>query len=276
MSSRENEVVIVGAVAYDARVVTIWEKFLEYFDAAGVPTDYVLFSNYEAQVAAVLDGTVHIGWNTNTAYVQLNHQANGSTKILGMRDVDADFASVLVVRRGEPIAAPVDLVGRKFACGSSDAAHASILPLHYLKRDGLDVEQECDLTRFDIDIGKHGDTGASDLAVLKAVADGSVDAGVVGDAFLSSFKEAGEPSALEVEVAWRSPTYSHCNFTALDSLPTDLSDRWSSSLLSMSSSDPEMRAAMKLEGVRHWLPGDDDGYRDLCEVMESAGTVTLI
>jgi phosphonate transport system substrate-binding protein len=64
--------VTVGAVSYHPRVVTIWERFREYFADAGVPTDYVLFSNYERLVDAVLAGQVGIGWNTNTAYVSLD------------------------------------------------------------------------------------------------------------------------------------------------------------------------------------------------------------
>ena len=49
-------------------------------------------------------GTVDIGWNTNTAYVVLDHRAGGGTRILGMRDVDRDWASVLVVRKDHKIA----------------------------------------------------------------------------------------------------------------------------------------------------------------------------
>ena len=70
----------LGAVAYHPRIVTIWERFRTYFADAGVPTDYVLFSNYERLVDAVLDGTVEIGWNTNTAYVALDHRAGGRTR----------------------------------------------------------------------------------------------------------------------------------------------------------------------------------------------------
>ena len=65
----------LGAVAYHPRIVTIWERFRTYFADAGVPTDYILFSNYERLVDAVLDGTVEIGWNTNTAFVALDHRA---------------------------------------------------------------------------------------------------------------------------------------------------------------------------------------------------------
>jgi phosphonate transport system substrate-binding protein len=42
MSGRE---LTLGAVSYHPRVVTIWERFRTYFGDAGLPTDYVLFSN---------------------------------------------------------------------------------------------------------------------------------------------------------------------------------------------------------------------------------------
>ena len=52
--------ILVGAVAYHPRIVTIWERFREYFADAGVPTDYVLYSNYERLVDALLAGEVDI------------------------------------------------------------------------------------------------------------------------------------------------------------------------------------------------------------------------
>ena len=45
-------------------------------------------------------GEVDIGWNTNTAYVALDHRVGGATRILGMRDVDEDWATVIVTRKG--------------------------------------------------------------------------------------------------------------------------------------------------------------------------------
>ena len=38
---------ILGAVAYDQKVVAIWDGFQQYFRTRGLPFDYVLFSNYE-------------------------------------------------------------------------------------------------------------------------------------------------------------------------------------------------------------------------------------
>ena len=45
----------VGAVAYDPKVVTIWEGMRRYFhEEARLPVEVVLFQSYEMQVAALL------------------------------------------------------------------------------------------------------------------------------------------------------------------------------------------------------------------------------
>ena len=35
----------IGAVAYDPKVVTIWEGFKDYFAACGVEIDFILYSH---------------------------------------------------------------------------------------------------------------------------------------------------------------------------------------------------------------------------------------
>ena len=39
------DTIILGAVAYDPKVVTIWEGIRAYFRDAGVDFDFALFSN---------------------------------------------------------------------------------------------------------------------------------------------------------------------------------------------------------------------------------------
>jgi phosphonate transport system substrate-binding protein len=145
--------ITVGAVAYHPRIVTIWEAFREYFAAQGQPTDYVLYSNYERLVDALLEGAVDIGWNTNTAFVTVEQRLGGQARILGMRDIDAEFATVIVTRAGETVSDAAELAGGRLALGSRDSGHAAILPLHYLAEQGLDAEADCDLVRFDTDMG---------------------------------------------------------------------------------------------------------------------------
>jgi phosphonate transport system substrate-binding protein len=260
--------ITVGAVAYHPRVVTIWESFRDYFRDRGVLTDYVLYSNYERLVRAVLEGSVDIGWNTNTAFVALERQLGSQGQILGMRDIDAEFATVIVTRRGEAFDDVQSLAGKRLALGSRDSGHAAILPLYYLEEQGVSTDSLGKLVRFDTDIGKHGDTGDSELKVVQAVAEGEADAGALGDATWARFRTEGLPATAELEVSWRSPTYYHCNFTALPSFDSELAARWKTTLLGMSFDDPSMRNAMTLEGVRRWLPGDRSGYTSLAVAME--------
>jgi phosphonate transport system substrate-binding protein len=262
----------VGAVSYHPRVVTVWERFRTYFSVRGIPTDYILYSNYERLVEAVLDGSVEIGWNTNTAFVRLDHEVSergGGTRILGMRDVDRDWSTVLVTRKDRPLGNVTDLAGRVLALGSRDSGHAAILPLYYLAEQGLDAEEACELLRFDTDLGKHGDTGDSELHVVRAVAAGEADAGALSTAYFSAFRAEGVPDVAELEVSWRSPTYYHCNFTVLDTFDRELGERWSEALIAMDFDDQSLRPAMELEGVRTWHPGDRSGYASLEAAMRA-------
>ena len=71
--------VLVGCVTYDPRIVTIWEGFLPYFAKHGVRTDYMLYSNYERLVDALLSGAVNIatestGWDGIRALARDGHR----------------------------------------------------------------------------------------------------------------------------------------------------------------------------------------------------------
>ena len=262
---------LVGAVAYHPRVVTVWEGFCEYFGRRGLAVEYVLFSNYERLVDALLAGTVDLAWNTNTAFVAADARLGGSAPILGMRDVDAAYATVLIGRAGED-ARPAQLEGEVLALGSRDSGHAAILPLHYLSQEGLDMDR-VRLLRFDTDLGKHGDTGDSELRVLHAVAAREALLGAVGDATWSGLKADARPETQALEVVWRSPTYYHCCFTARPELPPAAGERWLELLLDMDYDDPGLRHYMDLEGVKRWLPGDRRGYLDLTEAMRKQGMI---
>ncbi len=95
-SMAKTQRIAVGAVAYDPKVVTIWEMINDFFRARGIPSDYVLFSNYEAQVEALLSRSIDIAWNTNLAYVRVHRRSGGRCKVLAMRDTDVEFTSILI------------------------------------------------------------------------------------------------------------------------------------------------------------------------------------
>jgi phosphonate transport system substrate-binding protein len=260
---------LVGAVAYHPRVVTVWEGFSEYFRRRGLAVEYILFANYERLIDALLEGIVDLGWNTNTAFVAADARLQGTAVILGMRDVDAAYATVIVARAGDAVSLR-DLPGAVLALGSRDSGHAAILPLHYLAKAGVDLER-VSLLRFDTDLGKHGDTGDSEQRVLRAVASKEALMGAVGDATWVALKTEGRPETEGLRVIWRSPTYSHCCFTGRPELPEQAREQWLELLLDMDYNDPELRHYMDLEGVKRWLPGARSGYDDLAEAMRQQG-----
>lgn len=84
--------VLMGCVSYDPSVSKIWDKMKEYFHDQGIDFDYVLFSNYEQQVRALLDGQIDLAWNGPIAHCLAQESATirgmGSVVSLGMRDAD--------------------------------------------------------------------------------------------------------------------------------------------------------------------------------------------
>ena len=48
--------IVVGSVAYDPKIVTIWDIIRDYFNDNGVRLDYVLFFFFFAQIEYLLSG----------------------------------------------------------------------------------------------------------------------------------------------------------------------------------------------------------------------------
>ncbi len=265
-----DEVVMVGAVAYTANVVPIWEGIKEYFADSKTPMDFVLFSNYERQVEALFRGHIDVAWNTNVAWVRTQRRSNGTARALAMRDTDLTFQTLIVGRAGAAGRGLVSLRGRRVALGSRDSGQARILPLYFMGQAGLGVD-DVHLVIFDSDVGKHGDTGRSDLDALRAVLDDEADAAAVGVNTWQALTAAGDHTVSDLEIIWESERYNHCNFTALDTLDTGVAEAWVNHLLAMDWDNPEHRTILELEGLREWKRPTLEGYRSLIAAMDEQG-----
>src|SRR6266853_1525134 len=176
----------VGAVAYDPKVVGIWEGMRRYFhEEAHLPVEVVLFQSYEAQVAALL-------------------------------------------------ALPGDPLPR-------------------------------------IDIGKHGDTGTSEVDVVRAVLDGRADAGAIGSPFWNTVRtERLVPEGALTEI-WTSRPYNHCMFTARSDLDPALEQAFAKALFGMSYDNPTHRPVLEAEGLRQWVAPQLEAYAELREASAQQG-----
>ena len=267
MSSPE---ILLGAVAYDARVVTIWEGIRAFFRSQGVAFDFALFSNYERQVEMLLQGKIDIAWNTPLAHVRVKRRTEGKSRSLGMRDSDRDFHCKLVVRRDAQIASVTDLHGKTLAVGSRDSTQARLLPLHFLTQAGVDLKKVQQLA-FDTDLGKHGDTGTSELDVLAALRDGKAHAGILGDLVWVQEQAAGRVDPERLQALWTSPGFDHCMFDALPSLPEASAKTFTTALFAMRWEVPEHRRLLELEGLKQWMPPRDEGYQSLIAALDAQG-----
>jgi phosphonate transport system substrate-binding protein len=260
--------VIVGAVAYDPKVVAIWDTIRDLFQKENFSLDYILFSNYETQVEALMNGFIDIAWNTNVAYVKVQERLQGKARILGMRDTDLDFTSKLVVKADSDIRSIKDLKGRKVAIGSRDSGQAAILPSYYLAQEGYNLNADLTIIRFDLDIGKHGDTGTSEYSVLEALEKGEADAGAIGHSTWIRLLETGQLRKQKLRSIWTSPGYSHCNFTCLPTFDSGVAEQFTKILLDMNPKQRDVKQMMELEGLNCWVLSGNEGYHDLANAMK--------
>jgi phosphonate transport system substrate-binding protein len=268
----------LGAVAYDPKVVAIWEGMRRYFhEEANLPVEVVLFQSYETQVLALLAQAgdvvprIDIAWNTNLAYLQADEWSGHACRPIAMRDTDLGWMTKIVAVNGGPISTLADLKDRTLALGSRDSGHAAILPVHFLEQQGLREGRDYQTLRFNSDLGKHGDTGTSEVEVIRALLDGLADAGAIGSPFWSTIRNEHLVPEGGLREIWSSPAYNHCMFTARPDLDVEKEKSFVAALLAMSYDNPVHRPILEAEGLKRWLTPHVDGYADLREAATQQG-----
>lgn len=262
---------ILGAVAYDAKVVPIWEGFRAYFTALDLPFDFVLYSNYEHQVEAHLRGDIDVAWNSPLAWIETDRAARARgrrAEAIAMRDTDCDLTSLVLVRADGPIQQVGQLAGKRIGTGASDSPQATLIPLVALAEAGV----EGTVVRHDVLVGKHGDHVGGERDAVKALLAGEVDAACVIDGNRLAFTREGLIGPNAVRVVLQTAPYDHCNFTVLDGAPPSIA-RFRELLLAMSYDDPRVRPLLDLEGLKVWRPGRTSGYAQLERAVDRFGTL---
>ncbi len=270
------DTLLMGAVAYDAKVVSIWDGFQKHFDKRGLDFDYVLYSNYERQVEAQFSGHIHVAWNSPLAWIETERIAavlGRWAEAICMRDTDRDLTSVVVVRANSDIHELGDLQGKRVAVGARDSPQATLIPLSYLGSVGLRARSDFDVVWFDKMAGKHGDHIGGEREAIRALLREEVDAACIIDGnHLAFIQEATIPSGA-TRILAATPLYDHCNFTVLDGAPSELVERFRALLLGMSYANAEVRPLLDMEGLKQWLPGRTSGYEQLAAAVDRFGMI---
>jgi phosphonate transport system substrate-binding protein len=257
---------MMGAVAYAPKVVTIWEGFKAYFRQHDLAFDYVLFSNYERQVQAQFDGGIALAWNSPLAWVRAERMARARGQVapaIAMRDTDCDLSSVLVVRQDSALTGSNSLAalkGKTVGFGAIDSPQAHLIPLDHMRQNGLLGGRDFTARRFDVLGGKHGDHIGGERDAAVALMAGEIDAAWMIDGNHQAFSREGLLPAGATRIAARTGLYDHCNFTVSPGAPAAPIARFTELLLAMRWDDPQVRPLLELEGLKAWLPGRTSGY----------------
>lgn len=265
---------VLGAVAYDPKVVTIWEGFKDHLGRQGLAIDYLLFSNYEAQVEAHLGGMLDLAWNSPLAWVRARRMADAEGRKvwpLVMRDTDRGCTSRIVVRTDDAATTLGDLRGRRVGVGAIDSPQATLIPLLHLRDAGLDPDDDVEVVAHDLFAGKHGDHGTAERLALRALVAGEVDAAcVLGGTEIAAEADGDVPGGA-LRVLGETPAFDHCNFTVTPEAPGPEVSRFGELLQAMSYDDPEVRPLCELEGLRSWEAGRTEGYDLLERAVDASG-----
>jgi ABC-type phosphate/phosphonate transport system substrate-binding protein len=265
---------LLGAVAYDPKVVTIWDGFQEYFTQRGLPFDYILFTNYERQVEALFSGHIHVAWNSPLAWLQAEHLAQRlgrRAEAICMRDTDRDLSSIVIARADGPVQQVADLKGHRVATGARDSPQATLIPLYFLSQYGLEPGRDFETVEFDRLVGKHGDHIGGERDAARALMVGECSAACIIDGNHLLFLQEGTLQSGATRTIAQTPLYDHCNFTILDGAPPELTRQFRDLLLNMSYGDAQVRRLLDLEGLKRWLPGRTEGYELLSNAVKKSG-----
>lgn len=265
---------VLGAVAYDPKVVTIWSGFRSWLREHDFDLDFVLYAHYERQVTDLLAGRIDLAWNSPLAWIRahlLATAAGVTVRSVAMRDTDQDLTSVIVVRVDSPARELSDLEGRAVAVGAIDSPQATLIPLSCLRGAGLDPSHDIQVRRFDIGVGLHGDHIGGERQAALALAAGQVDAACMIDSNLLLFSQEGTLAPGSVRVLGQTARFDHCNMTSGPHADVGLVDQLTGLLLDMDYGDAAVRPLLDLEGLKQWLPGRSDRYTALEKAVAETG-----
>lgn len=271
-----SDTLLLGAVAYDPKVVTIWDGFKLWFEREGLDFDYVLYSNYERQVEGQFRGQFHVAWNSPLAWIQTERLAarlGRKATAFAMRDSDRDLRSVIVVRADSDVHEPGQLAGRTVAVGAADSPQATLIPLLHLHRAGVPLG-EVAVQRHDLLVGKHGDHIGGEREAARALLAGRADAACLIDGNALAFAAEGTLPAGSVRILTSTAPYDHCVFTALDGAPAGPLARFTELLLAMDYGDPAVRPLLDMEGLKAWKPGRTSGFEQLNAAVDLLGALS--
>jgi ABC-type phosphate/phosphonate transport system substrate-binding protein len=227
----------------------------------------VYYTNYEMQVDALLNGHIDIAWNSPLAWVDSQRRSTNKCRAIAMRDSDRDRISHIVVKQRSGVNRVEDLKGKTLAVGAKDSPQATLIPLGFLRRHGLEAGSDFQVRRFDVLVGKHGDHVGGELEAFRCLERNEADACTMLDLNWNRWTRDGTINPRGYLILANTDKFDHCVFTVRDDFPPETEKGWLDVLFSMSYDNPNHQEMMDLEGLKQCLPGLTTGFGPLTEAV---------
>lgn len=260
----------VGAVIYDPKITIVWEmirKFIEEKDQ-NITIEPVFFKNYRSQIDALVNKEIDVAWNSPLANREAEIRTDGNVKYGIMRDTDRDLHTVLVARKDSNIQSLDDLKGQKIAFGAIDSPQARLIPIQYLRENGLEFNKDYEEVRFDKGVGLDGDHVGGELDAIKSVEAGANIAGFAMSGNFEAWVTDGTVDGSQLEVISKTNSFDHCIFTAHEDVSDDSLEAFNNVLMTMDYDKEEDKEILDLEGLKKWLPGRTSNYEEIRKAVK--------
>jgi phosphonate transport system substrate-binding protein len=266
----------IGAVAYAPKSVDVFRGLRYYAGKNGLPIEFVLYSSYDDLNEALAKGQVDLAWNSPLGHAKF-HLAAGDSQAVVMRDVDRDYRVQLIVSKDAGVSSLGDLAGKTMVFGSCDSADCTVLPVHLLKKEGLDFGK-VKILSLHKEVDAKGIPCHSAQHVWQALLAGRGQAGIVGVDMWKRLQAEHPEQAGRFKAIWTSPPFSHCVFTARRDFDKDTAAKFAALMRSMDKKDPAAAEVLKLEHCAKWVAAGSqaqEGYRCLLEALREQPTLPL-
>jgi len=255
----------LGAVCGGPTAVTIFRELRYYLSQHGLKSEYTLYSNYDSLVQALYDGQVDIAWNAPIAHGKF-HVLAGDSQALVMRDVDVNYQVKLIARADAKINSLSDLAGKTMIFGSCDSADTTVLPVYFLRKEGVNFDKLKILSLHN-EVDAKGVPCHSQQHVWKALVAGRGQAAVVSRERWASLQKNSPEEAKGFKEIWSSPPFGHCVWTARKDFDKALGARFTKLMTAMDMRDPLTCDILQLEHCQRWVPGSQEGFGVLFDAL---------
>ena len=225
----------------------------------GMPVKFTPVSDYAAVVESLAAERLDMAWLGGFTFVQTRLKTGNAIPLV-QREQDEQFTSVFI--SADPAVKNLkDLEGKTFAFGSVSSTSGSLMPRHFMLKDGIEPERFFKRIAY---------SGAHD-ATAAWVEAGKADAGVLNASVWGKLVAAGKVNTNKVRVISTTPPYYDYNWTVRGGLDPALVQKIKAAFLALDPANPEHKAILDLQAASRFIETRPENYQGIEDAARAAG-----